>query len=158
MSVTIRTERLVKSFRRRRVVDGVSIEVTQGEVVGLLGQNGAGKTTTFYMVVGLLRPDSGSVWLGSRNVSRMPMYRRARAGIGYLPQEPSVFRRLTVEENLSLVLQMQRRTCPRFRVACGEHASIGGQPCSDRGADAAGRARQDRDRHGMDSTGWALIA
>jgi lipopolysaccharide export system ATP-binding protein len=98
----------VKSFRRRRVVDGISIEVHQGEVVGLLGQNGAGKTTTFYMVVGMLRPDSGQVWLGDRNISRMPMYHRARAGIGYLPQEASVFRKLTVEENLSLVLQMRR--------------------------------------------------
>jgi lipopolysaccharide export system ATP-binding protein len=105
---SIRTERLVKSFRRRRVVDGISIEVAQGEVVGLLGQNGAGKTTTFYMVVGLLKPDSGKVWLGDRNISRMPMYRRARAGIGYLPQEESVFRKLTVEENLALVLEMQR--------------------------------------------------
>ena len=108
MSTCIRTERLIKSFRRRRVVDGISIEVNQGEVVGLLGQNGAGKTTTFYMVTGLLRPDSGKVWLGDRNVSGMAMYRRARAGIGYLPQEPSVFRKLTVEENLHLVLQMHR--------------------------------------------------
>lgn len=108
MSVCIRTERLVKSFRRRRVVDGISIEVRQGEVVGLLGQNGAGKTTTFYMVVGLLKPDSGKVWLGSQNISRLPIHRRARAGIGYLPQEASVFRKLTVEENLLLVLQMHR--------------------------------------------------
>jgi len=107
-STCIRTERLIKSFRRRRVVNGISFEVNQGEVVGLLGQNGAGKTTTFYMVVGLLRPDSGKVWLGSKNISGQPMYRRARAGIGYLPQEPSVFRKLTVEENLSMVLQMQR--------------------------------------------------
>jgi len=106
VSTFIRTEGLVKSFRRRRVVDGVSIEVKQGEVVGLLGQNGAGKTTTFYMVVGLLKPDSGQVWLGEENVSRLPMYRRARRGIGYLSQEPSVFRKLTVEENLALVLQM----------------------------------------------------
>lgn len=107
MSTSIRVERLVKSFRRRRVVDGISIEVKQGEVVGLLGQNGAGKTTTFYMVVGLLRPDSGKVWLGDRNLSRCPMHQRARAGIGYLPQETSVFRKLTVEENLQMVLQMQ---------------------------------------------------
>lgn len=104
----IRTEGLVKSFRRRRVVDGISIEVREGEVVGLLGKNGAGKTTTFYMVVGLLRPDAGRVWLGDREISRLPMHRRARAGIGYLPQEASVFRKLTVEENLRLVLEMHR--------------------------------------------------
>lgn len=104
----IRTEALVKSFRRRRVVNGISIEVNQGEVVGLLGQNGAGKTTTFYMVVGLLRPDSGRVFLGSRNISRLPMYERARTGIGYLPQEASVFRKLTVEQNLSMILELHR--------------------------------------------------
>lgn len=104
----IRTEGLVKSFRRRRVVNGISIEVNQGEVVGLLGQNGAGKTTTFYMVVGLLRPDSGRVFLGARNISRLPMYERARTGIGYLPQEASVFRKLTVEQNLELILEMHR--------------------------------------------------
>jgi len=107
VSLSIRTEGLVKSFRRRRVVDGVSIELRQGEVVGLLGQNGAGKTTTFYMVVGLLRADSGRVWLGGRDVSRMPMHLRARGGIGYLPQEPSVFRKLTVEQNLAAILEMQ---------------------------------------------------
>jgi lipopolysaccharide export system ATP-binding protein len=107
VSTCIRTEQLIKSFRRRRVVDGISIEVHRGEVVGLLGQNGAGKTTTFYMIVGLLRPDRGKVWLGDRNITRQPMYRRARSGIGYLPQEPSAFRKLTVEENLALVLQMQ---------------------------------------------------
>jgi lipopolysaccharide export system ATP-binding protein len=108
VSTCIRTERLVKSFQRRRVVDGISMEVRQGEVVGLLGQNGAGKTTTFYMIVGLLRPDGGRVWLGSSEVTRQPMYRRARGGIGYLPQEPSVFRKLTVEENLTLVLETRR--------------------------------------------------
>lgn len=107
MSTCLRTDGLVKSFRRRRVVNGVSIEVNRGEVVGLLGQNGAGKTTTFYMVVGLLRPDSGRVWLGEKNISGMSMVRRSRAGIGYLPQEQSVFRKLTVEENLRLVLEMR---------------------------------------------------
>ncbi len=100
-------EDLVKSFRRRRVVDGISLEVLAGEVVGLLGRNGAGKTTTFYMMVGLLRPDRGRVSLDGRNVSRMSMPSRARLGIAYLAQEPSVFRRLTVEENLRLVLEMQ---------------------------------------------------
>lgn len=108
MSTFIRTEGLTKSFRKRRVVNGISIEVNQGEVVGLLGKNGAGKTTTFYMVTGLLRPDQGKVWLGSRNISGMPMHQRARLGIGYLPQEASVFRKLTIEENLLLVLQMHR--------------------------------------------------
>jgi lipopolysaccharide export system ATP-binding protein len=107
VSTCLRTEGLVKSFRRRCVVDGISIEVSQGEVVGLLGKNGAGKTTTFYMVVGLLRPDRGRVWLGDRNISGFSMVRRARAGIGYLPQEHSVFRKLTVEENLRLVLEMR---------------------------------------------------
>jgi lipopolysaccharide export system ATP-binding protein len=102
----IRTEELVKSYRGRRVVDGISVEVHEGEIVGLLGHNGAGKTTTFYMVVGLVKPDRGRVLLNGREVTRQAMYRRARAGVGYLPQEPSVFRKLTVEENLRLVLQM----------------------------------------------------
>jgi lipopolysaccharide export system ATP-binding protein len=106
-SVSIQTDRLIKSFRRRRVVNGITFELTQGEVVGLLGQNGAGKTTTFYMVVGLLKPDHGWVRMGGRDITRMPMYNRARLGIGYLPQEPSVFRKLTVEQNLELVLQTQ---------------------------------------------------
>jgi lipopolysaccharide export system ATP-binding protein len=102
----IRTEELVKSYRGRRVVDGISLQVHEGEIVGLLGHNGAGKTTTFYMVVGLVKPERGRVMLNGREVTRQPMYRRARSGVGYLPQEPSVFRKLTVEENLRLVLQM----------------------------------------------------
>ncbi len=102
----IDTEGLVKGYRGRRVVDGVSLEVKTGEIVGLLGPNGAGKTTTFYMVVGLVRPSGGKVLLDGAEITRMPMYQRARAGIGYLPQEPSVFRKLTVRENLLLVLQM----------------------------------------------------
>jgi lipopolysaccharide export system ATP-binding protein len=106
MGMEIRTEELVKSYRRRRVVDGISLQVHEGEIVGLLGHNGAGKTTTFYMVVGLVKPDRGRVLLNGQDVTRQPMYRRARAGVGYLPQEPSVFRKLTVEENLRLVLQM----------------------------------------------------
>jgi lipopolysaccharide export system ATP-binding protein len=108
MGMEIRTEELVKSYRGRRVVDGVSVEVREGEIVGLLGHNGAGKTTTFYMVVGLVKPDRGRVLLSGKDVTRQPMYRRARAGVGYLPQEPSVFRKLTVEENLRLVLQMSQ--------------------------------------------------
>jgi lipopolysaccharide export system ATP-binding protein len=98
-------EGLVKSYGGRAVVNGVSLEVTGGEIVGLLGPNGAGKTTTFSMVVGLVRPDRGSVRLGERDVTDLPMYRRARSGISYLPQEPSVFRRLTVEQNLLAILE-----------------------------------------------------
>ena len=101
------TEGLVKIYNRRRVVDGVDLEVRPGEIVGLLGPNGAGKTTTFYMVVGLVRPDAGSVRLDGRDIARLPMYRRARTGIGYLSQEPSVFRKLSVEDNLRAILQMQ---------------------------------------------------
>jgi lipopolysaccharide export system ATP-binding protein len=101
----LRAERLTKSFGGRTVVNGVTVEVNSGEVVGLLGPNGAGKTTTFYMIVGLTRPDSGRVFLGEEDVTELPMYRRARAGISYLPQEPSVFRKLTVEENLLAVLE-----------------------------------------------------
>jgi lipopolysaccharide export system ATP-binding protein len=98
-------EGLVKSYGGRAVVNGVSLEVTGGEIVGLLGPNGAGKTTTFSMVVGLVRPDRGAVRLGERDVTDLPMYRRARSGISYLPQEPSVFRRLTVEQNLLAILE-----------------------------------------------------
>ncbi|HEX9113820.1 MAG TPA: LPS export ABC transporter ATP-binding protein [Nitrospirota bacterium] len=96
---------LEKSYRGRKIVRGVSLQVMNGEVVGLLGPNGAGKTTTFYMVVGLVRPDQGSVLLGGMDITKMPMYRRAKNGIGYLPQEPSVFRKLTVGENLMAVLE-----------------------------------------------------
>jgi lipopolysaccharide export system ATP-binding protein len=95
----------VKSFGKRVVVNGVDLAVSSGEVVGLLGPNGAGKTTTFYMVVGLCRPDSGEVFLAGEPISEFPMYKRARKGISYLPQEPSVFRKLTVEENLLAVLE-----------------------------------------------------
>ncbi len=101
------TEDLVKVYNRRRVVDGVSLEVSPGEIVGLLGPNGAGKTTTFYMVVGLVRPDGGRVRLDGRDVARLPMYRRARLGIGYLSQEPSIFRKLSVEDNLRAILELQ---------------------------------------------------
>jgi len=101
------TAGLVKVYRRRRVVDEVSIEVNGGEVVGLLGPNGAGKTTTFYMITGFIRPDAGRVFLDDGDITRRPMYKRARLGIGYLPQEPSVFRRMTVADNILSVLEMQ---------------------------------------------------
>ena len=106
MSLSIHTKGLVKRYRNRTVANQVSIEVKQGEIVGLLGPNGAGKTTTFYMVVGFVRPDEGEVFLGDENITRMPMYKRAQKGIGYLPQEASVFRKLTVEENIAAVLEM----------------------------------------------------
>lgn len=106
----ISTTDLVKEYRGRKVVNGISINVNQGEIVGLLGPNGAGKTTTFYMIVGLVKPNRGQVLLDGEDVTRQPMYRRARNGIAYLPQEASVFRNLTVEENLHLVLQLQKLT------------------------------------------------
>ena len=108
MSLVIHTEQLVKRYRNRTVVNQVSVEVRQGEIVGLLGPNGAGKTTTFYMVVGLIKPDEGQVFLNQENITRLPMYKRAQMGIGYLPQEASVFRKLTVEENISAVLEMTK--------------------------------------------------
>lgn len=104
----LRTEKLVKRYRNRAVVNGVSIEVHQGQIVGLLGTNGAGKTTTFYMVVGLIKPDEGRVFYGDQDITSMAMYKRAKAGIGYLPQEASVFRHLTVEDNIKAVLEMTR--------------------------------------------------
>lgn len=103
--VKLQAVNLSKSYRGRKVVDDVSLEIRQGEVVGLLGPNGAGKTTTFYIVVGLARPDFGNVLLDGENITDLPMYLRARSGISYLPQEPSVFRKLTVEENLLAVLE-----------------------------------------------------
>lgn len=105
---TLSSRGLVKIYKKRRVVNEVDLHLEQGEIVGLLGPNGAGKTTTFYMVVGLIKPDSGRVFLGSEDVTSVPMYRRARRGIGYLAQEPSIFRKLTVEENILAVLQMMR--------------------------------------------------
>jgi lipopolysaccharide export system ATP-binding protein len=102
---TLYTQGLAKGFNKRMVVNGVDLEVSSGEVVGLLGPNGAGKTTTFYMVVGLTRPDSGQVFLNGEAITDLPMYQRARRGISYLPQEPSVFRRLSVRDNLMAVLE-----------------------------------------------------
>jgi lipopolysaccharide export system ATP-binding protein len=115
---TLRTEELTKSYGRRTVVKGVSIEVNSGEIVGLLGPNGAGKTTTFYMTVGLTSPDSGRVFLDGDDVTQDPMYVRARKGIGYLPQEPSIFRGLTVEQNLLAIVETLKmpRAARRERV------------------------------------------
>jgi lipopolysaccharide export system ATP-binding protein len=104
----IHTRDLVKIYRSRTVVNHVSVSVKQGEIVGLLGPNGAGKTTTFYMVVGLIKPDEGKVFLDTEEITRLPMYKRAQLGIGYLPQEASVFRKLTVEENIMAVLEMTK--------------------------------------------------
>lgn len=101
----IETSNLVKTYKGRNVVDGVSLRVEQGQVVGLLGPNGAGKTTTFYMIVGLERPDQGSIIINDENVTNMPMYQRANFGVGYLPQEASIFRKLTVEDNLMAILE-----------------------------------------------------
>jgi lipopolysaccharide export system ATP-binding protein len=105
---TLAARGLVKTYRGRRVVNEVDIHVSQGEIVGLLGPNGAGKTTSFYMITGLIRPDKGRVFVAERELTRVPMFKRARAGIGYLAQEPSIFRKLTVEENVMAILQMMK--------------------------------------------------
>lgn len=102
----IKVESLEKQYKGRKVVKGVSLKVSEGEVIGLLGPNGAGKTTTFYMIVGLVRPNAGTVVLNGENVTTLPMYKRARLGLGYLPQEPSIFKKLTVEDNLRLLLEV----------------------------------------------------
>lgn len=104
--MVLRTENLVKKYGQRKVNDQVSYEVEQGEIVGLLGPNGAGKTTSFYMAVGLIKPTSGKIWLDNTEITKLPMYKRAQMGIGYLAQEPSVFRDLTVEENIIGVMEL----------------------------------------------------
>jgi lipopolysaccharide export system ATP-binding protein len=104
------TNNIQKSYKGKKVVKGVSIEVNQGEIVGLLGPNGAGKTTSFYMIVGLVRPDVGKVYLDETEITRLPMYKRAQMGIGYLPQEISVFRKLSVEDNIMAILEMTDKT------------------------------------------------
>lgn len=108
MSLRIHTDSLVKVYKNRTVVNNVSFEVKQGEIVGLLGPNGAGKTTSFYMVVGLIKPDKGTVYLNAQDITKLPMYKRAQLGIGYLPQEASVFRKLSVEDNIMAVLEMTK--------------------------------------------------
>lgn len=102
---TLHTENLVKTYSKRRVVNEVSVDINPGEIVGLLGPNGAGKTTTFYMVVGIIRPNEGRVFIGDEDITKLPMYKRARKGIQYLAQEASIFRKLTVEENIMAILQ-----------------------------------------------------
>ncbi|MGH2552867.1 MAG: LPS export ABC transporter ATP-binding protein [Chitinophagaceae bacterium] len=108
MPVTIETKGLLKKYGKRTVVNQVSFEVKQGEIVGLLGPNGAGKTTSFYQVVGLIRPDEGRVFLNNEDITHLPMYKRAQMGIGYLPQEASVFRKLSVEDNITAILEMTK--------------------------------------------------
>jgi len=108
LNLTIHTKELVKSYHNRTVVNQVSVNVKQGEIVGLLGPNGAGKTTTFYMVVGLIKPDEGQVFLDDQDITRLPMYKRAQLGLGYLPQEASVFRKLSVEDNIKAILEMTK--------------------------------------------------
>jgi lipopolysaccharide export system ATP-binding protein len=110
LSLKIHTHDLIKVYGSRTVVNHVSIEVNQGEIVGLLGPNGAGKPTTFYMVVGLIKPDEGKVYLNDDDITKLPMYKRAQIGIGYLPQEASVFRKLSVENNILAVLEMKKMT------------------------------------------------
>ncbi len=105
---TLTTHNIVKQYHGRHVVDGVSVTINTGEIVGLLGPNGAGKTTSFYMIVGLIGPDQGDIRLDGRDITHMPMHERARLGIGYLPQEPSIFRKLTVSENLMAVLELRK--------------------------------------------------
>jgi lipopolysaccharide export system ATP-binding protein len=116
----LQTDKLVKVYGGRAVVNGVDIHVRRGEVVGLLGPNGAGKTTSFYMIVGLVRPNSGRVLFDNQDVTRMPMFRRARAGMGYLPQEESVFRKLTVEQNIMAILETTNLSRPQRKARCEE--------------------------------------
>src|SRR5215510_11231950 len=110
MSVSIYAKNLVKRYGSRTVVNHVSFDVHQGEIVGLLGPNGAGKTTSFYQVVGLVKPDEGKVFLNDQDITQLPMYKRAQMGIGYLPQEASVFRKLSVEDNIAAILEMTNLT------------------------------------------------
>jgi len=112
----LKAENLVKKYKQRVVVKGVSLEVRQGEVVGLLGPNGAGKTTSFYMIVGMIKPNEGTVWLDNNEITGNAMYKRSRLGISYLPQEPSVFRKLSVENNIKAILQLQKLTSKERKI------------------------------------------
>jgi lipopolysaccharide export system ATP-binding protein len=119
-SSDLAVESLTKQYRGRKVVDGVSMSMTGGQVVGLLGPNGAGKTTTFHMILGLIKPNEGRVVLQGRDITNLPMYVRARLGIGYLPQEASIFRRMSVEENLLAILEMRGLSREKSRARCDE--------------------------------------
>ena len=118
MSNTLRSENLVKIYKKRTVVNKASVQVSKGEIVGLLGPNGAGKTTTFYMITGMIRPESGKVFLDDKEITKVPMYKRARMGIGYLPQEASIFRNLSVENNLLAVLEMTNLDTKQRKEKC----------------------------------------
>jgi lipopolysaccharide export system ATP-binding protein len=118
MSTTLRSENLVKIYKKRTVVNKTSVQVSKGEIVGLLGPNGAGKTTTFYMITGMIRPESGKVFLDDADITKIPMYKRARMGIGYLPQEASIFRTLSVEDNLLAVLEMTKLNAKQRKEKC----------------------------------------
>jgi lipopolysaccharide export system ATP-binding protein len=117
---TLRSEDLVKIYKKRKVVNKASVKVSRGEIVGLLGPNGAGKTTTFYMIMGMIKPESGRVFLDDKEITKVPMYKRARMGIGYLPQEASIFRRLSVEENLLAVLEMTKLNRTERKEKCNK--------------------------------------
>jgi lipopolysaccharide export system ATP-binding protein len=118
MSTTLRSENLVKIYKKRTVVNKTSVQVSKGEIVGLLGPNGAGKTTTFYMITGMIKPESGKVFLDDTDITKVPMYKRARMGIGYLPQEASIFRTLSVEDNLLAVLEMTKLDAKQRKEKC----------------------------------------
>lgn len=118
MSTTLRSENLIKIYKKRAVVNKASVQVSKGEIVGLLGPNGAGKTTTFYMITGMIKPESGRVFLDDNDITKIPMYKRARMGIGYLPQEASIFRRLSVEDNLLAVLEMTKLDAKQRKEKC----------------------------------------
>jgi lipopolysaccharide export system ATP-binding protein len=118
MSTTLRSENLVKIYKKRTVVNKTSVQVSKGEIVGLLGPNGAGKTTTFYMITGMIKPESGKVFLDDTDITKVPMYKRARMGVGYLPQEASIFRTLSVEDNLLAVLEMTKLNAKQRKEKC----------------------------------------
>jgi lipopolysaccharide export system ATP-binding protein len=118
MSTTLRSEDLVKIYKKRTIVNKTSVQVSKGEIVGLLGPNGAGKTTTFYMITGMIKPESGKVFLDDADITKVPMYKRARMGIGYLPQEASIFRTLSVEDNLLAVLEMTKLNAAQRKEKC----------------------------------------
>jgi lipopolysaccharide export system ATP-binding protein len=118
MSSTLRSEDLVKIYKKRTVVNKASVQVSKGEIVGLLGPNGAGKTTTFYMIVGMVKPDKGKVFLDDNEITKIPMYQRARMGVGYLPQEASIFRRLSVENNLMAILELTKLSSVERKEKC----------------------------------------